>query len=198
MARTKSISDEIIKDIKRANQRLRQLEKDGLANESKAYQYIMKKANKNMFSKTKVKMFSVTRSGEIKFRTDLAKLKKENKNVYRALIKNVEGFLESKSSTKIGIEESHKKSFEKFKDYGYKGTFNEWSDMWNDYNFQQLVKRYGVSDTVSMADDIVNQYHISYEETFKGMLESNSQSEYALKEYFKEKYRTKESEGEEL
>ena len=70
--------------------------------------------------------------------------------------------------------------------------------MWKDYNFQQLVKRYGVSDTVSMADDIVNQYHISYEETFKGMLESNSQSEYALKEYFKEKYRTKDSEGEEV
>lgn len=198
MARTKSVSDEIIKDIKRANQRLRQLEKDGLANESKAYQYIMKKANKNLASKTKVKLFSVTRSGEIKFRTDLAKLKKENKNVYRALIKNVEGFLESKSSTKIGIEDAHKKSFEKFKDYGYKGTFNEWSDMWNDYNFQQLVKRYGVSDTVSMADDIVNQYHISYQETFKGMLESNTQSEYALKEYFKDKYRTKDSEGEEV
>ncbi len=198
MARTKSVSEDIIKDIKRANQRLRQLEKDGLANESKAYQYIMKKANKNLSSKTKVKMFSVTRSGEIKFRTDLAKLKKENKNVYRALVKNVEGFLESKSSTKIGIEDSHKKSFEKFQDYGYKGTFNEWSDMWNDYNFQQLVKRYGVSDTVSMADDLVNQYHISYEETFKGMLESNSKSEYALHEYFKEKYRTKDGEGEEV
>lgn len=198
MARVRSVSEDIIKDIKRANQRLRQLEKDGLANESKAYQYIMKKANKNLASDTKVKMFSITRSGEIKFRTDLAKLKQENRNVYRALVKNVEGFLEAKSSTRTGIQEGHKKSYEAFKDYGYTGTFNEWSDMWSDYNFQQLVKRYGVSDTVSMADDIVNQYHISYEETFKGMLEANKDSEYALKEYFKEKYRTNDSEGEEL
>lgn len=188
MARTRSVSEDIIKDVKRANQRLRELEKQGLANESKAYQYIMKKANKNLAGDSKVKMFSITRSGQIKFRTDLAKLKQENRNVYRAMLKNLEGFLEAKTSTKIGIEDAHKKSFKKFKEYGYKGNFNEWSDMWNNYAFEQLVKKFGVSDTVSIADNIVNEFHISYDDAFKGMLESGASSEYGLKEYFKEKY----------
>ena len=188
MARTRSVSEDIIKDVKRANQRLRELEKQGLANESKAYQYIMKKANKNLASDTKVKMFSITRSGQIKFRTDLAKLKQENKNVYRAMLKNLEGFLEAKTSTKIGIEEAHRKSYKKFKDEGYTGSFDEWSDMWSNYEFEQLVKKFGVSDTVNMATEIVYTFNISFNQAFKDMLDSGASSKYGMFEYLREKY----------
>ena len=188
MARTRSVSEDIIKDVKRANQRLRELEKQGLANESKAYQYIMKKANKNLAGDTKVKMFSITRSGQIKFRTDLAKLKQENKNVYRAMLKNLEGFLESKTSTKIGIEDAHRKSYKKFKDEGYTGSFNEWSDMWSNYEFEQLVKKFGVSDTVNMATEIVYTFNISFNQAFKDMLDSGASSKYGMFEYLREKY----------
>lgn len=188
MARTKSVSEDIEKLIKRANQRLRQLEKDDLANTSKAYQYIMKKAQKNLVGDSSVKMFSYTRSGEIKFRTDLATLKKENKNVYNALVKAAIGFTEARTSTKIGMEDIARDNYKGWKDKGFEGSFSEWSDMWSMYEFQELVKRFGVSDVVSMASDIESTFNITFEDAIRDMYESGATSKYGIYEHMKNKY----------
>lgn len=199
MARQKAVSEDVEKLIKRANQRLRQLEKDGLANQSKAYQYIMNKATKNLASGTKVKQFAYTRSDEIKFRTDLATLKKTNKNVYKAVVKLASGFLDAKSSTKIGIEDATKQSYEGFKNKtGFSGSFNEFSDLWDNTNFVTLIQRFGVSDTVSMADNLSEQFNISFDEALQGMVESGASSQMGMYEYFEQKYNVIESDFDEV
>ena len=197
MARSRAVSVDVEKLIKRANQRLRQLEKDGLANQSKAYQFIMNKAQKNMASQTKTKMFTLTSSGQIKFRTDLATLKKANANVYNAVVKLATGFTEAKSSTKIGVTDAYKDSYEGFKNTtGFTGSFNDFSDLWENTNFKELVKRFGVSNTVSMADDISDKFGISFDDALKGMYESGASSQYGMYEYFEVKYRLDESDEE--
>lgn len=188
---------DVEKLIKRANQRLRQLEKDGLANQSKAYQFIMNKAQKNMASKTKVKQFAMTSKGEIKFRTDLATLKKANKNVYNAVIRLATGFTETKGSTKIGIEEKYKGGYETFKRlHGFTGTFEQYTDMWKNEEFKKLENIFKTSYIVEMGEDLADKFGITYEQAINDMAESKATSEMALYEYFEEKYRSDEKDEE--
>lgn len=186
-----SVSEDIVRDIKRANQRLRQLEKDGLANESSAYRYIMRVAQQNLASDTKVKQFAVTRSGQIKFRTDLAALKKENLNTYRAMLKKVEGFLDAGTSTKIGIQDAHKKAYETFKQkFNYKGDFKDWSDMWNYASFKELVKRFkNVSDALSIVDDVASHFNnLTQEQLYDEIAQSTFKSKTAIIGFIRDKH----------
>ena len=187
--RSRAVSEDVEKLVKKANQRLRELEKQGLANSSEAYQYIMNKANKNLAGKTKVKMFSTTAKGQIKFRTDLATLKKANKNVYKALVKTVEGFIEAKTSTRIGISEKNKQTYESFKNTtGYTGSFSEFDDLWKNTEFIELTKRYGVSDVINMMDEFSEKLHMSEEDIIHEMYISGKSSKWGMAEYFEQKY----------
>ena len=187
--RSRAVSEDVEKLVKKANQRLRELEKQGLANSSEAYQYIMNKANKNLAGKTKVKMFSTTAKGQIKFRTDLATLKKANKNTYKALIKTVEGFIEAKTSTRTGISEKNKQTYESFKNTtGYTGSFSEFDDLWKNTEFIELTKRYGVSDVINMMDEFSEKLHMSEEDIIHEMYISGKSSKWGMVEYFEEKY----------
>lgn len=192
MARQKAVSEDIEKLIKRANQRLRQLEKDELANTSKAYQYIMNKALKNMASKSKTKMFSYTASGDIKFRTDLATLKKQNKNVYKALINVATGFTEAHTSTRIGIEDANKKSYEGFVNKtGFTGDFAEFSDLWKNKEFELLTKKFGVSDTITLAQDLADKFSMEFDDVISLMKDSNATSEEGVREFVEDRVHEK-------
>lgn len=188
--RSRAVSEEIEKDVKRFNQRLRELEKQGLANSSEAYQYIMNKANKNLSGPSKVKMFAYTRSGQIKIRTDLATLKKENKNTYKALIKTVEGFLEAKTSTRTGIIEKNKQTYESFKDTtGFTGSISDFDDLWKNSEFIELVKYYGVSDTIAVVEDLVDQVSgLSIKDIIHEMYVSGKTSKWGILEHLKERF----------
>lgn len=200
MAKTKSVSYDIELMVKRANQRLRQLEKDDLANTSKAYQYITNKALKNLSGKTKVKMFSYTRSGEIKFRTDLATLKKQNSKVYKALVKTVQGFLDTKTSTRIGIEDSYKSSYEGFKNTtGYSGSFSDFSDLFTNSNYEILLKEFSVSELGSMLDYIEGMLpNLSQDEILEEMVKSGRTTTQGMYEYFREKYNINDEDYEDI
>lgn len=200
MAKTKSVSYDIELMVKRANQRLRQLEKDDLANTSKAYQYITNKALKNLSGKTKVKMFSYTRSGEIKFRTDLATLKKQNSKVYKALVKTVQGFLDTKTSTRIGIEDSYKASYEGFKNTtGYSGSFSDFSDFFANSNYEILLKEFTVSELGSMLDYIEGMLpNLSQDEILEEMVKSGRTTTQGMYEYFREKYNINDEDYEDI
>lgn len=187
--RSRAVSEDVEKLVKKANQRLRELEKQGLANSSEAYQYIMNKANKNLAGKSKVKMFSTTAKGQIKFRTDLATLKKANKNVYKALIKTVEGFVEAKTSTRTGISEKNKQTYESFKNTtGYTGSFSEFDDLWKNVEFIELTRHFGVSDTVNMIDEYTKELDMSEADIIHEMYISGKSSKWGMKEYFEQKY----------
>lgn len=112
--------------IKRANQRLRQLEKSGKENTS-AYSYI-----KDLQSKGR--SYIVTdKHGNVKFRTDTSKL---NPQQLSNEILQVERFLQAKTSTVKGITKLHQKAYKTFKQkYGLtkeKG-FDENTFTFNDY-----------------------------------------------------------------
>lgn len=200
MAKSKAVSYDIELMIKRANQRLRQLEKDDLANTSKAYQYITNKALKNLSSKTKVKMFGYTRSGEIKFRTDLATLKKQNIKVYKALVKTVQGFLDTKTSTRIGIEDAYKNSYEGFKNTtGYSGSFSDFSDLFTNSNYLILLKYFSASELGSMLDYIEGMIpNLSQDEILDEMVKSGRITTQGMYEYFREKYNINDEDYEDI
>lgn len=200
MAKTRSVSYDIELMIKRANQRLRQLEKDNLANNSKAYQYIANKALKNLSGKTKVKMFSYTRSGEIKFRTDLATLKKQNSKVYKALIKTVQGFLDTKTSTRICIKDLYKDTYESFKNKtGYSGSFSDFSNLFNNSNYEILLKVFSVSELGTMLDYIEGMLpNLSQDDILEEMINSGMNTIQGMYEYFKEKYNIDDEDYEEI
>lgn len=195
--RSRAVSEDVEKLVKKANQRLRELEKQGLANSSEAYQYIMNKANKNLAGKTKVKMFSTTTKGQIKFRTDLATLKKANKNTYKALIKTVEGFIEAKTSTRTGINEKNKQTYESFKNTtGFKGNYSEFDDLWRNVEFIELTKIFGVSTTIEMMDDIrdtlkAGDIDKTDAEIIHEMYISGKTSKWGMYDYFEDKYKIK-------
>lgn len=89
--------------VKRANQRLRELEKQGRASESGAYGSIKEKSEKG------ASYLGKTRKGQIKFRTDIGKMTAYEK---RELEHQVNKFLYAQTSTVKGIKKERKKGFE--------------------------------------------------------------------------------------
>ena len=81
-------------DIKRANQRLRQLEHSGYTN-SPAYRHILNRAFYNDAN------ISFTKNGEIKFNTNLRNISPDQLDVLNSLVK---GFLSKKTSTVGGVK----------------------------------------------------------------------------------------------
>lgn len=88
-------------DIKRANQRLRQIEKSGYMN-SPAYRYILSKA----FYKDP--NISFTKHGEIKFNTNLRNLSQAQMDELNSV---VHGFLSKQTSTVSGVKAMMKNVF---------------------------------------------------------------------------------------
>ena len=89
-------------DIKRANQRLRQLEKSGYTN-SPAYRYVLSNAfyeNKNI---------AFTKSGEVKFNTNLRGLSSDQMDELNSMVKR---FLSKQTSTVTGTKLMLSHSFE--------------------------------------------------------------------------------------
>lgn len=126
---------------KRANQRLRQLEKEGLDKSSLAYKYAEKKAFDDS------KLFTTTKKGEIKFTTKVAKLTKEEK---MRLEKELTKFLEAKTSTVTGIKKATEKSRKKYEqlvgrelspeEYNQLFTDSAMKNLWDSYGSQQVSK----------------------------------------------------------
>ena len=93
-------------DIKRANQRLRQIEKSGYTN-SPAYRYILNKA----FYKDPNIAF--TKYGEVKFNTNLRNLSPEQTD---ELTRMVKGFLSKQTSTVSGTKKMMENVFTGYND----------------------------------------------------------------------------------
>lgn len=137
--------------VKKANQRITTIIKQGLQHQSSIYQYIEKNSQSKIFSKN--------RSGDIKFRTDLGTLIKKNKELYNRVLEEVNKFLEAKTSTKLGIEEVNKKRYEKFKEKNKNNDYSNISfDMYKvlvEMKLFELYKKYGsdvVNEIISLID----------------------------------------------
>ena len=153
--RTFSEADvKLTQDVKRANQRLRELEKQGMEN-SPAY-----KAAERLAERSDPAM-SLTGKGQIKFNTNIRKL---TYNQRRHLEATVKRFLEAESSTTKGakaIVERAKKAYkEKSQDMGMdrkrEKEFDYWLNIWSTAIVHQYKLMYGSDETHALVIELYN------------------------------------------
>lgn len=146
---TKELKAGIQSLAKTANQRLRQLEKSGVAKSSPAYKYVERLFYDMERSKTEsVKrntFLTTTKNGNIKFVTALSKKKQSE---LRTEFTKLQDFLTAKTSTvtgtKTNITDNMKKYKEKVKaDYGVDLDENEIGSFFDDALFKQYQIIYG-------------------------------------------------------
>lgn len=154
--------------IKKANERLRSLERANLDN-SPSY-----KAVETMATDRRLYM-GTTKNGEIKFRTDIKKLQQESPQSLKALEKQVDKFLKGKTSTLKGISRSYDKAFESAKKTtnkqgkkkeAFKGNKNDYLEMWGNSTFKKMAETFGSDEAVSMRNLAIDS-GLSQEDFFK-------------------------------
>ena len=143
--KSQSALKNIASDISRqANNRLRLLERKGLASSSNAYKWV-----KNQFE-LENKFFSLTSTGKVKFVRNFKSMTKTDLIDY---INTVENFMQAKTSTVRGAQKKYEKaykSFEKFlENQDFKNmTFDEYKDFWEDTIIKNYFKKYGSQETI--------------------------------------------------
>ena len=135
----------IASDISRqANNRLRLLERKGLAKSSNAYRWVT-----NQFG-LENPFISLTSTGKVKFNKDLKSLSKGELIDY---INTVENFMQSKTSTVGGTKRKYEKAYNSFKKFLQQQelktmTFDEYKDFWEDTIIKNYIKKYGSQEAL--------------------------------------------------
>ena len=147
---------------KRANQRMRQLEKDSLATSSLAYQYVKTKEVDHSTSNAK------TKHGETKFKTSF---KGRTIQELRRQAKDVSGFLNAKTSTSRGTKNKYQRSLNNFNETMKKrwiedgnspktfkpASMSAWANIWQSENLkklQQLLPSEQIAEIYQHSDDM--------------------------------------------
>ena len=136
---------------RRANQRLRNLEKSGLSNSSNAYRYIERLA----YDDDDKDIISFTSTGKIKFRTDTKNMSEKE---LKQQISYLDNFLSAKTSTVGGVERKYKKAYKTFSENenNMKLSFDEFID---EYDYEELVKYQKIYGSSAM-QELVSEYSI--------------------------------------
>ena len=108
----KDLNKRVRQLVKRANQRITEIEKRGMSGQSRAYEYISSELPNRYFLTQVIKKKSTGRAG-LKFRTNIGSLKKSEVEQIKTA---VESFLSAKTSTLIGIQDVQKKAIKSFKE----------------------------------------------------------------------------------
>lgn len=117
----KELNKRVRQLVKRANQRLTEIEKRRLSGQSRAYEYVSSELPNRYFLTQVVKKKSTGRAG-LKFRTNIGSLKKSEVEQIKTA---VESFLSAKTSTIIGIQDVQKKAVKSFKEQFGDETFKQ-------------------------------------------------------------------------
>lgn len=120
----------------RANQRLRELEKQGLTNTSNAYRWLERNA-------AKYDVVRHTKRGDIRFSLKTEGLDKQKLASHLA---RIEGFLEAKTSGKAGINKAYKKAYQSYINNpanNAKGlSYNQYIDMMESNTLNSFKKQF--------------------------------------------------------
>lgn len=120
----------------RANQRLRELEKQGLTNSSNAYRWLERNA-------AKYDVVRHTKRGDIRFSL---KTKGLDKQKLASHLARIETFLEAKTSGKAGINKAYKKAYQSFINNpanNAKGlSYNQYIDMMESSTLNSFKKQF--------------------------------------------------------
>lgn len=120
----KDLNKRVRQLVKRANQRLTEIEKRGLSGQSRAYEYVSSELPNRYFLTQVIEKKSTGRAG-LKFRTNIGSLKKSEVEQIKTA---VESFLSAKTSTTTGIQDVQKKSIESFKERFGEETFKQFDE----------------------------------------------------------------------
>lgn len=131
----------LAKEIKRANTRLVALEKKGLADTSRAYQYVFSEMP-NRYGLT-----SVSKSGHLKFVTSFKKLSESDLQTLQAEVTN---FLKAQTSTIKGAKQAQKKRTENFRKQFGNDIYKKYSES---KQFRQVVDNALSSEAFKSAYD---------------------------------------------
>lgn len=141
----KALRKEVLTLAKRANERLRALEVNNLTSASNAYRYIEKNLSNKNYMRTDYK-------GNVRFRTDTASM---NIQLLQQLESKLNEFFQSKTTTKTEIKSKYNKAYITFKNNtGYKGSFEEYMNLWKDARFEVMQKEFGVSESIGIMREI--------------------------------------------
>lgn len=139
----------VASEAKRANTRLRALEKAG-------YTDLGSYVNVKRLAFDDSSNISYTKKGEIKFRTDVSKMSEKELKEHQRII---EDFLQSKSSKVGEINKRRKKAWEKWKQekerQGQEVKMNEkeFSKFWSQSIIMKLKETYGSDEVQSLVDE---------------------------------------------
>ena len=134
---------------KRANRRLRDLERAGFSDSSNAYRYIKTVAYDD------IGITSYTSTRKIKFRTDTKNMSEEELKVQLSYLDN---FLSAKTSTVGGVNQKYKKAYETFSENenDIKLSFDEFID---EYEYEALVEYQKIYGSIAM-QELVSEYGV--------------------------------------
>lgn len=139
----------VANEAKRANTRLRALEKAG-------YTDLASYANVKRLSFDNSNSISYTKKGEIKFRTDVSRMNESELKEHQRII---EEFLNSKSSKVSEINSRRKKAWENWKKEQerqgkeVKMDVKEFSEFWTKSIIMKLKEAYGSDEVQSLVDE---------------------------------------------
>lgn len=139
----------VANEAKRANTRLRALEKAG-------YTDLASYANVKRLSFDNSNSISYTKKGEIKFRTDVSRMNESELKEHQRII---EDFLNSKSSKVSEINKRRKKAWENWKKEQerqgkeVKMDVKEFSEFWAKSIIMKLKEAYGSDEVQSLVDE---------------------------------------------
>lgn len=143
--RTKGLKmAELQSATKRINQRLRQLEKSGVAQASNWYKYV----ERLQYDDSSI--VTSTKDGKLKIRTDITKM---SRNELKALKNFLTKTNESKTSTVKGVRQMYQKGFESYKQTtGSNISLEDYTNLYSDNRFKAIIQKYGYSETMSLID----------------------------------------------
>ena len=149
----------LTQDVKRANQRLRELEKQGMEN-SPAYRAVERLRLANDPAIT------TTGKGQMKFSTNLRKMSAEERQHLREEVKK---FLEAETSTTKGAKAVAKRAQMAYKKHAglpEDEDISGWLNLWSTAIVKQFKAIYG-SDATEMVITKIIQSDLSYDEAVK-------------------------------
>ena len=152
--------EEVLKSVlrtyaKTANQRLRELEKQGLSGSSAAYHAISEFYNDNR------EFMTTTKSGELKFKTDTRHRTKEQLRrelmeldtfLFRAKTSTTKGVKAhyEKIKVSIGVQNTNDTKTQAVMDFFNDMDMDEFTQFWEVHNYHQLFKIYGSDSVIEM------------------------------------------------
>lgn len=133
---------------KRATQRLRELEKQGLAKSSAAYRFVEKESYDSKF-------IDKTKKGEIKFTGKIGKMSNTDLQDYNEML---DKFLNAKTSKARETKQALDKAYQSFIDNPENENManisrEDWEEAWTDDLFKRVNEKFGYEETFRIINE---------------------------------------------